>query len=298
MNNFDQLTWVCGHIGFANDSLTVFLNLHHNQLIKYSIINNRMRSSKPGLLLNWAWYYPRWRSEQLQDINLYQQLYLDHYPRFTQAHFFMREGELLGKFPGSKTLTILVEDLSIIDYYLCYSHYKLLDKLLYPSWYEIQKKNYPLGLKENQDFADRKFKQGMTVLQYRSIAFQDWQGKLAEICTDPIEEWNQVPYHNFFMENKNTLMIDHKSWSPMYIAEKQYSIYLDRLVNPATHQLDFRYYEEICNLLNLVPDFQLFADYWNSWLNQQPNIKKYLPKLSWKLPRNHTCDTVLDSQPM
>jgi hypothetical protein len=292
MKDFSNLTWVCGHIGFANDSLTIFLNLHHNRSIRYSIVRDRMRSSKPGVLLNWAWYYPRWYRDQYLDKNLHQQLHLDQTHRFAQAHFFMREGDLLFKFPESRTLTILVNDPKLIEYYACYAHFKLLDKRLYASWYEVQKKNYPLNLSKNQEFADVNFEQGMTALQYRSIAFLDWQGEIASTYSDPVAEWHRWPYHTNFMENRNTLMIDHTTWRPMYVAGKQHSIYIDRLVNPATHHLNQKYYTEICELLGLVPNFDLFRSYWNEWLSRQPDVKSYIPQLSWNLTKKNTCATI------
>jgi hypothetical protein len=280
---FSNLTWICGHIGFANDSLTVFFNLHNDKSINYAIVRDRMRCSKPGLLLNWAWYYPWWKYNQYSNASLQQQLYLNDQSRFAQAHFVMREGDLLSKFPGSKTLTILVEDTRVIEYYIRYAHYKLLDKTLYNSWYEVQKKNYPIQIKENQVFADHMFKKGMTALQYRSIVFQDWQEKLVQDCADPIECWDQVSYHTNFMENKNTVIIDNQSWKPLFVAEKQHPIYIDKLVNPITKTLNDQYYLELCNLLDLTPNLAFFQEYWQQWLAGQPNIATYSPMLNWKL---------------
>lgn len=279
MNKFDNLFWVCGHIGFANDSFTVFMNLH-STTINYQIIRDRMRVSKSGMLLNWAWYYPRWQKEQRNDPNLYKQLDLDEGKRFAQAHFVMRETQLLEKFPGSKTITLLAENPASIDYYIAYAHFKLLDKQLYGSWYDVQKKNYPLNNIENQKFADQQFEMGMTPLQYRSIAFQDWQGKLVKNCKDPVAEWNEHNYHNAFMENKKTILIDHDNCRPGLNKD---IIYIDRLVNPKTKSLNKKYYLEICNSYGLIPNLNMFEDFWNYWLNHQPDISTINPQLSWNI---------------
>lgn len=279
MNNFNNLVWVSGHIGFANDSFTVFMNLHLKP-VTYEIIRDRMRVSKSNMLLNWAWYYRKWINDQRDDANLYKTLNLDGTKHFAQAHFVRREEQLLEKFPGSKTITLLAENPASIDYYLAYAHYKLLDKKLYGSWYDVQKKNYPIDNPENQIFADEQFAKGMTPLQYRSIVFQDWQGKLARESSDPVEEWNEHPYHEWFMENRKTVIVDHELWEP---GKNKDIVYIDRLVNPQTRSLNEKYYHELCERHDLIPNLKLLHEFWNYWLDRQPDITSVKPQLTWQI---------------
>lgn len=278
MTVFNNLVWVCGYIGFISDSFTVFMNLHNKQ-VNYKIARDRMRVTNPGMILNWAWYYPRWKNEQVDDPNLYKQITLDESLNFAQASFVMREQQLLDKFPGSRTITLMAENTASIEYYLAYAHFKLLDKTLYGSWYNVQKKNFPLNNPENQEFADKQFELGMTPLQYRSIAFQDWQGEIASKCEDPVAEWNEYPYHDSFMENRKTIMIEHEKFKPSIESSV---VYMDRLVNPQTSHLNKKYYIELCNTYDLEPNLKLFEDFWGYWLSHQTDISDVKPQLSWK----------------
>ena len=119
MKVFNNLVWVCGYIGFISDSFTVFMNLHDKK-VNYKIARDRMRVTNPGMILNWAWYYPRWKNEQVDDPNLYKQITLDESLNFAQASFVMREKQLLDKFPGSRTITLMAENTASIEYYLAY----------------------------------------------------------------------------------------------------------------------------------------------------------------------------------
>jgi hypothetical protein len=263
-----------------NDSISVFLNLHHDRYLHWDILRDRMRTTKPGILLNWAWYYPRWK-QQIKDPTLDRNLYLDGTPRFCQAHFFFREKQILDRFPGSKSVTLRVKNIDFIDIYLRYAHCKLLDKKLYNSWYEIQKLNYPLTIKENIDFADHRFQMGMTPLQYRSIAWQDWQNRLAIDCDDPVAAWNQHPYHDNFMENRSTVEYDMLNWTSQ--DDRMLSIYIDELIDIPNQKFNHSYYIDICDMLNLKPDLQFFNRFWQHWLSRQPNYQSHAPQLSWNL---------------
>jgi hypothetical protein len=274
--NFDNQYFICSQIGFVGDSTTVFLNLHNDPSIKYEIQRSRMRTTREGMLLNWAWIYPRWYKEQYHDPNLHKQLGSP----FVQAHFQSKEFDLFTKFPGSNTITLLASTEELAHVYHNFAYSKLLDKKLYSSWYEVQKKNYPLTDPKNQQLADAYFLQGMTPLQYRAIAFLDWQDELAENYTNPVMEWHRVPYHTWFMENRSTAIANNMSWYPSYDKKKQYKIYVDKLANPVTKQLDDDYYVSVCNTFGLVPNIELYHKFWNYWLSNQPDCS-VRPTLDW-----------------
>ena len=120
----------------------------------------------------------------------------------------------------------------------------------------------------------------MTPLQYRSIAFQDWQGEIASKCSDPVAEWNDYPYHDSFMENKKTILMEHEKFKSNVNSS---AIYIDRLVNPQTCHLNKKYYIEICNRYGLEPNLQLFEEFWKYWLSHQTDISNVKPQLSWNL---------------
>jgi len=279
---FENLFWIVHQLGFAGDTLCCFLNMHGGRMQKYHLVKGRARSTVPGILLNWAWYYPRWHRTQKRDPNLYKSLfYHPGVPQFSQAHFFNHEDQLLDLFPGSRTLTVLAQRRSNAVIYNRFAHYKLLDKKLYASWYLKQQMNFPLSRPENQALADSLFPRGLTVGQYRSIAHMDWNDlTIDDLSCDPMTFWDQRPYHSLFQENLNTVLINNEHWIPYYDPRRQQKIYIDRLADPETGQFDDDYYAEICDSLNLMPDFDFYHGFWQEWLDKQPS-PSYQPDLSW-----------------
>lgn len=280
---FSNLFWIVHQLGFAGDTLCCFLNMHSGRMKQYHLVKGRARSTVPGILLNWAWYYPRWYRVQKHDVNLYKSLYL-HPGRiqFSQAHFFNHEDQLLDLFAGSKTLTLTAQHQSNAVIYNRFAHYKLLDKKLYQSWYLKQQMNFPLHRKENQILADRLFQSGLTVGQYRAIAFMDWHGMtLSDMDCDPVTFWHAQPYLNFFQENLNTALINNSGWMPYYDDRRQHRIFIDRLADPSSQTLDDDYYAEVCDRLNLAPDHDFYHAFWKKWFADQPDID-YEPDLSWR----------------
>jgi hypothetical protein len=282
MTEFTNLFWVAHQLGFAGDTVTTFFNLNVDRIKKYRHLFGRTRTDEPGILLNWAWYYPKWYRTQKHDPLLYRTLNLRlEQKQFSQAHFVMRENELLEKFPGSRVLTCLASDDEHAMIYHRMAHRKLLDKKLFTSWYQRQQINFPIVQKKNQLYADTCFDKGLTVGQYRAIAHMDWLGlDKDKIDTDPMTFWQQQPYCANFLENFNTTLINNRNWFPYYDPKKQIAVYVDRLANLVTHQLDHDYYEELCFKMQILPDHDLYKNFWTGWLIQQPSLI-YNPKLIW-----------------
>lgn len=279
---FRNLFWIVHQLGFAGDTLCCFLNMHSGRMRHYHLIKGRARSTVPGILLNWAWYYPRWYKTQKHDFNLYKALcYHPGTVQFSQAHFFNHEDQLLDLFPGSRTLTLTAQRRSNAVIYNRFAHYKLLDKRLYPSWYHKQQMNFPLRRPENKILADSLFDKGLTVGQYRAIAFMDSNGMiLSDLDCDPMTFWHRQPYLSLFQENLNTSLINNSSWIPYYDDRRQHRILIDRIADPETQSLDDDYYAEMCDLLNLVPDHDFYHTFWAYWFENQPSID-YKPDLAW-----------------
>lgn len=279
--NFRNLFWIVHQLGFAGDTLCCFLNIHAGRMKKYHLVRGRARSTIPGILLNWAWYYPKWQRVQKKDPNLYKSLHYLGTTQFSQAHFFNREDQLLDLFPGSQTITVLAAKRSNAMIYNRYAHYKLLDKKLYPSWYLKQQMNFPLTNPKNQRLADDLFLQDLTVGQYRAIAYMDWNElTLDDLHCDPLTLWHEKTYHTLFQENLSTALINNENWIPYFDQTRQKKIYIDKLVDPETGQFDNDYYAQICDELSLVPDFDFYHEFWQDWLNKQPPVD-YEPNLKW-----------------
>ena len=279
---FNDLYWIVHQLGFAGDTLCCFLNLHVNRIKNYKLVKGRARCSSPGVLLNWAWYYPKWYRSQKKNPNLYKQIfYIQGLKQFSQAHFFNHENELLETFPGYTVVTLLSRSTNRSIIYNKWAHFKLLDKKLYASRYETQKQNFPLTITQNRQLADSLYNQGLTVGQYRCIAHMDWKGlTLDDLDCDPVQFWHCQSYLQLFQENLNTVMINNDYWYPYFDPSKQRCIFIDQLADPLTEQLDDDYYFEICDQLQLVPDIDFYHEFWQHWFAQQPP-KDYNPDLSW-----------------
>jgi hypothetical protein len=284
MTEYKNLYWVAHQLGFAGDTVTTFFNLNVNRLNHWHHIHGRTRTAESGILLNWAWYYPKWYSTQKKDANLYKSLCLrPNQKQFSQAHFVNRENELLEKFPGSRVLTCLASNDEQARVYHKLAHRKLLDKKLFTSWYIRQQMNFPLKQDQNRRYADACFAKGMTVGQYRAIAHMDWLGlDKDKIPTDPMTFWQQQPYCANFLENLNTTLINNRTWFPYYDSQKQIPVYVDRLANIVTGKIDHDYYEELCQRLEIEPNHELFATFWTGWLSKQPSLD-YQPNVSWSM---------------
>lgn len=280
---FNNVVFTNHWLGFAGDSICCFWNIHVNNISDYRLTNIGRARSSSGMLLNWAWYYPKWYRDQKPNPLLSRALpnFSDSHPVFYQTHFSMHENELLEKFPGSRVATILSNDPECVDTYNSLGHYKLLDQSLYTMWYDRQKTNYPLTQQVNRDLADRCYDQKMTVGEYRAIAHMDWLGlTMDDIGTDPVTFWNQQPYCANFQENLNTVRINNETWFPYFDKDRQIPIYADKLVHPHTGQLDDDYYVELCEVLGITPNVPFYRQFWATWIEAQTGLD-YRPKTTW-----------------
>lgn len=280
---FDNVVFTSHWLGFAGDTVCCFFNVHEKNLNDYTLTKIGRARTASGMLLNWAWYYPKWYSEQKPNPLTYKQL--DNFKEtgvlFYQTHFSMHENELLEKFPGSRVATIVCSDHEAVETYHNLGHYKLLDQNLYTMWYERQKTNYPLRQQVNRDLADRCYDQKMTVGEYRAIAHMDWLGyDMSTVGTDPVTFWNEQPYCANFQENLNTVRINNETWFPYFDPQRQIPIYVDRLAHPHTKQLDRDYYVELCEQLKITPDVEFYETFWKTWLDAQTGLD-YQRKTSW-----------------
>lgn len=277
MNRF-----ICHHIGFAGDAFTIFLNLHATPNIKYDVNRSRVRTSTTGQLLNWAWYYPRWREDQFHDHNLHKQLFKSKDKNFWQAHFLNRENDLLTKFNDCGTIALLATTEEHADLYFRHGHAKLSDKQLYPSWFEVQKKNFPLTIKENQQLAEKLLTTGLSCIEYRAIFYGDMNGRIVTDIYEELALWYNDPYITTFQPNYNTVLHDNRHWRAIFDEEKQAKVYIDKLIDPYTHKLNNEYYVEVCEQLELTPNLELYNDFWKWWIALQPDVD-YVPKLPFRI---------------
>jgi hypothetical protein len=178
-------------------------------------------------------------------------------------------------------ITLLAQSPTRATIYNKWAHFKLLDKKLYAARYETQKQNFPLIMEQNRQLADSLYHQGLTVGQYRCIAHMDWKGlTVNNLDCDPVQFWHTQPYLPNFQENLNTVMINNDTWYPCFDPSRQISIFIDRLADPLTEELNDDYYSQICDQFGLIPDIGFYHGFWQDWFSQQPP-KDYDPDLSW-----------------
>ena len=280
---FNNVFFTSHWLGFAGDTICCFWNIHTGNIDDYRLTSIGRARSSSGMLLNWAWYYPKWFKEQKPNPTLHNALplYNNSCPLFYQTHFSMHENELLEKFPGSKVITILAKDPECAVTYHNLGHYKLLDQKLFTAWYDRQKTNYPLTQDVNKVLADRCYEQGMTVGEYRAIAHMDWLGtSIKDINTDPVTFWEQQPYCANFQENLNTVIINNSTWFPYFDRQRQIPLYVDMLANPHTKQINVEYYVWLCELFDITPNVAFYREFWNRWLDRQTGLN-YIATPSW-----------------
>lgn len=270
MTNFENLYFVSHQPGTAGDSLVAFLSLH-NKAASFDIVGHRMRSSTPGILLNWGYYYKNWASQK-QDPNLYKSIDLrPGVSNFAQAHFFLQEHQLLEKFPGCKVIQILVNNPDNFDTYWYWLYQKLLNKRMHRAWHDRYLKFARLRDTNTQSTLANMCQQGiLKIKHYWSAWYIDNLGMDLNLVPNPFEYWATRRYVEDFHPNKNSMLINNSAAKSAADCSNIIKINIDELWPVNGTQMNIDLYHNLCSQVGLTPDYKLVSKFWPWWKNQQP----------------------------
>jgi hypothetical protein len=281
MTDFRSLVWICHQPGMAGDSLTAFLNLHEKQA-SFRIIGRRMRTSTPGVLLNWAPYYDTWPAQQ-RDPNLWKQIHLDpSCTNFAQAHFFGTESQILDKFPGSRALRVVAENTANVPVYFSWLNHKLLQKRMYPAWHARYLKFAHIRDSKTRGVLQELCDTGrLRVGHYWSAWYVDRRGMDLSLVPDPWQYWLDQRKVIDFHPNLHTMIAaNQQAQQPTSHVDL---VYIDRLWPLDAAQPNTGYYQELCDRLGLRPRHDLLESWWQWWRPAQPPLHPYSADVSWIL---------------
>lgn len=278
---FDNLYIVSHQPGTLGDSLVAFLSLHQKQAL-FKIVGSRMRSTTPGILLNWGSYYKNWPQQQ-NDPNLYKQLNLqDNVSNFVQAHFFLKETEIIEKFPGSRAIRLLVEDSSNMEIYFKYLYQKLMSKTMYRAWYERYKKFAWLDNADTQQtLSNMCLRNTLRVKHYWAAWYMDNRGLSFDQIADPMSFWLEQAYVQDFHPNFNTMITNNQAALSQTNNTDIIDVYIDRLWPTHSQVMDMNEYTRLCESVKLVPDYTLAQSFWEWRKSSQPDHEKIKISRNW-----------------
>ena len=279
--NFNNLYIVSHQPGALGDSLVAFLSMHQKQA-SFSIVGNRMRSATPGILLNWAVYYKNWTSQQA-DPNLYK--HLDLQPgvsNFVQAHFFLKEQEILTKFPGSQAIRLLVENPDNMQIYFKYLYQKLMNKSMHRAWHDRYLKfAWLINTHTQRTLLDMCLNKTLRVKHYWTAWYMDNQGLDFNQLPNPMEYWLDQEYIQDFHPNLSTMLIDNQKAIARCNEPGVIDLYIDRIWPIGGSGMDTVEYERLCELTGLVPNYELAKTFWDWRESTQPNPNRIKVSRDW-----------------
>ena len=278
---FDNLYFISHQPGTAGDSLTAFLSMHEKRA-SFSIVGNRMRTSSPGILLNWAYYYKNWPG-QVQDPNLYKQINIQPgISNFAQAHFFLQEQQLFEKFPGCKCIRVLVKDTNNIETYFKWLYHKLMNKTMHRAWHDRYLKFAKLRDPKTQlALLDMCRNKTLKIKHYWSAWYIDNLGLDLNLVPNPFEYWltrrNIVDFH----PNLSTHIANNQIAAAEPAHNQIVTVYIDQLWPLDSNGMNVELYTELCDQIGLVPEPALALKFWQWWRPQQPNPNSIVIDSSW-----------------
>lgn len=244
----------------------------HEKKATFNIVGNRMRTARSGILLNWAYYYKNWPGQKT-DLNLYKNI--DIQPgvaNFAQAHFFLHEHELFEKFPGSKSIRVLVKDPANQEIYFKWLYHKLMNKKMHRAWHDRYLKFAQLRNSKTQAvLLDMCKNRTLKIKHYWSAWYIDNLGLDLNLVPEPFEYWlsrrNVVDFHpNLATQHTNNLAAQVEPMHPQII-----NVYIDQLWPLHSDSMDLELYQDLCNQIGIVPNFELADSFWRWWHPQQPD---------------------------
>lgn len=279
--NFDNLYVVSHQPGALGDSLVAFLSLHQKQA-SFKIIGNRMRTATPGILLNWAAYYKNW-PDQVANPNLYKQIDLrPGVSNFVQAHFFLKEDQILNKFPGSRAIRLLVDRDDNMEIYFKYLYHKLLNKRMHKAWYGRYLSFARLRDKHTQNtLLNMCNDRTLRIKHYWTAWYVDNLGMDMNLVPNPMEYWLTRKYITDFHPNLNTMLVDNKTAIERSGQQGVIDLYIDRIWPIGGSSMDRVEYERLCELTGLVPDYSLAQKFWDWRESTQPNPNDITVSKDW-----------------
>lgn len=278
---FDNLYFISHQPGTVGDSLTAFLSMHEKSA-SFEIVGNRMRTASPGILLNWAYYYKNWPDQQA-DPNLYKHINIDpEISNFAQAHFFLHEHELFKKFPGCKSIRLLVKDPVNQETYFKWLYHKLMNKKMHRAWHDRYLKFAALrNTKTQAVLLDMCKNQTLKIKNYWAAWYIDNLGLDLNLVPEPFEYWltrrNIVDFHpNLATQHANNLIAQSESLHPQLI-----NVYIDQLWPLDGADINVELYQQLCEQVNIKADIDLARRFWQWWRPQQPDPNKIKIDSSW-----------------
>jgi hypothetical protein len=278
---FDQLYFISHQPGTVGDSLTAFLSMH-TKSASFNIVGNRMRTASSGILLNWAYYYKNWPSQQA-DPNLHK--HIDIQPgvaNFAQAHFFLQEHQLFDKFPGCKSIRLLVKDPANQEIYFKRLYHKHMNKKMHRAWHDRYLKFARLRNHKTQAaLLDMCNNRTLKIKHYWSAWYIDNLGLDLNLVPEPFEYWlsrrNIVDFHpNLATQHANNLIAQNESPHPQLI-----SVYIDQLWPLHSTDINIEVYQHLCDQIGITPNLELARNFWQWWLPEQPDPEQILIDPTW-----------------
>jgi hypothetical protein len=278
---FDNLYIVSHQPGTLGDSLVAFLSMH-NKKSAFNIVGSRMRTSTPGILLNWASYYKNWPTQR-NDPNLYKQLNLcNGISNFVQAHFFLKEHEITQKFPGSQAIRILVDDPDNMEIYFKYLYQKLINKKMYRAWFDRYSKFAWLNNNDTyKTLLGMCVNKTLKVKHYWAAWHIDNQGLNFSQVPNPMKHWLEQDYIQDFHPNLNTMLIDNQKAMIGSDESVVIDLYIDRMWPINSTSMNNTEYERLCDLTGLTPDYKLAKTFWDWRRLSQPNPDQIKVSRNW-----------------
>jgi hypothetical protein len=279
--NFENLYFISHQPGTVGDSLAAFLSMHTKKA-SFDIVGNRMRTSSSGILLNWAYYYKNWPGQQA-DPNLYKHINIQQgIANFAQAHFFLQEHQLFEKFPGCKSIRLLVKDPVNQEIYFKWLYHKLMNKKMHRAWHDRYLKFAQLrNTKTQATLLDMCNNRTLKIKHYWSAWYIDNLGLDLNLVPEPFEYWlsrrNIVDFHpNLATQQTNNLAAQSEPLHPQLI-----NVYIDQLwpVNGEAMNLDI--YRQLCDQIGIEPNFELAQKFWQWWRPQQPDPDQVYIEPTW-----------------
>lgn len=278
---FDNLYFVSHQPGTVGDSLTAFLSMHE-KCASFEIVGNRMRTARPGILLNWAYYYKNW-PEQQADINLHKHINIrPNISNFAQAHFFLHEHQLFEKFPGCKSIRLLVKDPANQEIYFKWLYHKLINKKMHRAWYDRYLKFAVLhNIKTQEVLLDMCKQQTLRIKHYWSAWYIDNLGLDLNLVPEPFEYWlsrrHIVDFHpNLATQHVNNSIAAAQSPQPGLI-----NVYIDQLWPMTNTGVNIDLYQQLCEQVNINPNIELAQRFWQWWQPKQPDTAKIDVESNW-----------------
>lgn len=269
---FDNLYFISHQPGTIGDSLTALLSMHEKKA-SFRIVGNRMRTTTPGILLNWAYYYKNW-SAQKKDPNLWKAINLQkNVSNFAQAHFFLQEHELLEKFPGCRIIRLLVRHNNNIEVYFKWLYAKLLSKKMHRAWHDRYLKFAPLNNAQTQSvLATMCMQKTLQVRHYWSAWYIDTLGMDLNLIPNPWEYWLTRQRIVDFHPNLPSMHINNDLAQQQCTTPEIFNLYIDDLFSMGCSAIDLNTYLQMCEFCNLKPNLALCDEFLQWWQPLQPPV--------------------------